>query len=140
VRRLAGWSLVLVGTVLASLGVVLFPAAVARLIDGRSSWRAGQIVVTLVVGLGVSALGFALAAPNGRRPLGTLALRAIGMALIVGGPLFGMVWTGLANFDADTGVSYRPQGWAITACGLALLVVAVRLERSLRRRADASAT
>ena len=135
-RRVLGWLLVVLGTAPAAFGVVFLIVAVARLLERMPE---GPVAVRMLwllgVGLTLAAVGFGFAAPRGaRRPIGTLVLRAIGMAMLVGGPLWGTVATGLANFDSDSGATYWPQGWAIAAGGVVVLVVAVRIERVAARR------
>ena len=69
-------------------------------------------------------------------------MKALGVAAVSGGPLLGAATTSLANFDAVTGESYWPQGWAIASGGVVILAVAISLDRTdyARRTARAAAS
>jgi hypothetical protein len=144
VRRVAGWALVVLGTVPAALAVVMAGSAVIALGDGRSLEPGWTLVMVgfLLVGLGAGALGFRLSASDAPPGAVVALMKAFGVAAVAGGPLFGAATTSLANFEAVTGESYWPQGWAIAAGGVVILAVAIWLDQTdyARRTARAAAS
>jgi len=144
VRRLAGWALVVSGTVPAALAIVMAGIAVIALGNGRTLELGWTLLMVgfLIVGLGVGTVGFRLSAAA-EPPRAVVALmKALGVAAVSGGPLLGAATTSLANFDAVTGESYWPQGWAIASGGVVILAVAIWLDRTdyARRTARAAAS
>ena len=119
-------------------------SAVITLGDRRTLELGWTLVMVgfLVVGLVAAAFGFRLSARDDPPDAVVALMKALGVAAVSGGPLFGAATTSLANFDFETGATYWLQGWAIAFGGVVVLAVAIWLDRTdyARRRARMAAS